>query len=295
MAFCKKCGAELVEGGKFCKRCGAPVESAPARQKPVERKEVKEEKPKKKKSSIKTILTTALITILTGLVIGFCSTMSGDGAGSISKIFTGKDTPAEQDYNSMPTGITNDEMELNGIKPSPYGEYPGPKDLYKAIHQPILDTEGIPGIVDIDDLSDEELESSDDSLFEGNMKKWKSSYAGTWTSVGMYVMEYNDIMGLTNAEVAATIDQHMSQNEKVKFVFDNTRRGEAEIWMNGKLLTKGRHNVFQYGNMSIDADNGQTWMWMYSPFNGVLFSYIYYIEDDGTEMATGLKFNRVTK
>lgn len=273
MPICPECGERLPDGAKFCKSCGAAIDSNPQPEKQ------KNQNQKKKKVSLKSILTTALITVLTGLLIGFF----GNGSG-------------KEQVSSEVSGMTDEEIVLNGIAPNPYGDLMGSKSLKQAVSINSGNDEFEGSFGSLDDLSDSDLQEYEEKLFGDDLKKWRESYAGTWQSVGLYVTELRKLENLKNAEVAELIDRNMVPTDNIKFIFNNRRKGTAAVWINGELNVEGEHSVGENGIMTINApDTLPTYMWMYSSAPGVLFSYVYYVEDDGTEMASCIKFNRPIK
>ena len=290
MSFCSNCGEELPSGAKFCKFCGTPVRNCPDTEESYdgepESKPAHDRRGQKKKVTFKSIITTALITILGGVLIGFFGFAGGD-PGSASE---GNGPAGQSDIS----GMTDEEMALNGITPGPDASLYGSRSLRKFIDQSRIDTAALgDGFQNLDDISDEAMASHEDNLFGGDLKRWRKSYAGTWQSVGLYVTKYSELENLQNSDVASIIDRNMTPSENIRFEFNNSRHGTAAIWINGNLNVEGEHCVYECGNISITApDTLPVYMWMYSTVDGVLFSYVYYVEDDGTEMASCIKFNR---
>lgn len=173
------------------------------------------------------------------------------------------------DRQVPPFGMTDEEMELNGFKPGPDDKLYGSKALKKTANTPVLDTDGIDGIVSIDEDS-----------------PYYYKYEGTWTSVGVYYTDFRRVEKLTNGEVASLIDRNMKLNDTFNLAL---YKDCIEMWMKGEKMFTGVPSIEECGNVSV---SGAAWMWMYSPIDGVLFSYLYGVEDDGTEYAACIKFNR---
>lgn len=141
------------------------------------------------------------------------------------------------------------------------------------------DIDGIEGIVGID-------EEYTESVSEESTVK---AYTGTWVSDGVSVFDYTDI-DLSKKEVAALIDRNLKSTDAVEFAL---RRGTVGMWFNGNEKFTGNYALLEDGNISIETTDGdKDTIWMFSPEDGVLYNYIRYTEDDGTEAVTAIKYHR---
>lgn len=304
MAYCKHCGAELIEGGKFCKYCGTPVgeEIEPNSQNNASVSEPKNgEGGDVKHNRWGRILKVSIPTILIG------------AAGMIlyGKFVPNVDNPSQVEYSGRegepevleseateiagnPTGMTDEEMKLNAVNAGPTADFLGSKAIRKVLGtlNQKLDTDGIEGIESLDGMSENELESYEIGLYGYSPSAIAKSFVGTWKSVGGYSMKFKEIENLSNIELANLIDSHMTLGDNVKFIYSNHH---AEIWSGDHLSLSGKVEVGECANFIIETASGERGaIWMFSPTDGVLFNYLFYVDDDGTEMASGVKYNRVS-
>ena len=307
MPFCTNCGEELPEAAKFCSKCGTQISSGnhpqPTRRKNNEPTEP--ERPKKKRKS-KLLPVLALILVLAAVAIKFLG--NGSVTDTIASFLNQDGDDNVPAYNDSPFEMTTDEeMEMNSYASNSYGEYAGSAALKEMIDNNAENSarsgeerERIEGIRYLDEMSESEQEeyqtAREERVYGDDIKNWRASYEGTWESVGVYDTDFSEFVDLNNSEVASLIDRNMVPANTIKFVFDNHFHGTAAFWTNGKLTVEGRYTIGDCGNMCIDAGNDDNvYFWMYSPTGEVLFCYVYYIDDDGTEKAAGVKLNRTSE
>lgn len=284
MSYCKKCGAKLDEGNKFCKECGAPVPSTQSNYYADEDPEEENEEYQPKKSIGKKIVGGIL-----GLLIPIALVIAGV---AIYGFLNGNSSEGGID-RYLPNILPEEDVEIH--TPAPFNDQDIPDTPDMPVNMDELDEldglDGIEGIVDLDDMSESDRKAYEERLFASSPERYEYEYTGTWQSIGLIVLKYRDIVDYTNGDLGRLIDQKMVQTDKIKLAFGN---GVAKMWVNGQLNLDGKYTVRESGNVSVDSDSGdRTMLWMYAPERNTLYSYVYYIEDDGTEMSSCIKYNRV--
>ena len=289
MSYCEKCGAKLNEGDNFCTECGAPVPNA-ASIRNEDGKSVSNDKPKGKKSlgAILGLVLPIAIAIIGVGVYGLIKGNHGGGDGEeyLPNILRDEETSMENesteaenfDYNA-----SNASEALSNIAAS--GE--SQADGYETTD--FGDLDGIEGIVGLDDMSESELKAYKERLLaSSSLQSMEKNYSGTWESVGLAVFKYGDIANLAKKDIAKLIERDMAFSDIVKFVMNE---GMMKLWIGGGLKLSGKYTVLEDGNISIITESGESSvLWMYSPDDSTLYSYIYYVEDDGTDMASCIKY-----
>lgn len=156
----------------------------------------------------------------------------------------------------------------------------------------LVGLDGLEGLIDLDDMSESERKAHEERLFGTSASSGSlgESYEGTWVSVGVVVLNYRDIADYLNGDLGRLIDQKMVSSENVMYVLS---KGNVKIWIGGKLNISGKYYVRESGNISVETETGDSSIiWMYSPDNSTLYSYLYFVDDDGTEKASCIKFKR---
>ncbi|MDO4497745.1 MAG: zinc ribbon domain-containing protein [Bacteroidales bacterium] len=275
MAYCIKCGAELREGDNFCQQCGAPVEGGTSYteeertsyayddkddddDEPVQSSPFYKEKARSS-GLLRKIMMVALPTILVLAGTAAYSFFKGDGEvkteESTTKPYFSPNILVDEETNNTQTEDNSVAQESTTSDPI------------------VSDTEGIDGIVDID------------------TDRYEAAYRGVWESVGLALFPFSEVEELRNMDVAELIEQNMRISNIACLYFGD---GEMKLTLNGKTSLSGRYMIRESGNISVETPSGENGaMWMYSPSDGVLFSYLFYVEDDGKEMASAIKFRRV--
>lgn len=342
MAFCKNCGAQIVEGAKFCKRCGAPVGGTDSSASKEAYKSEPAPKSQKRQSSGKSgkgLRTLLLLVAVIGIgyylfssgaidlsvlsrsflggnggrksdvVAELSSLTKGLGSLSLDKIASGAESliPSSQNgktasldpsvvtspditYDGSPaSGMTDEEMLMNGISRGIEADFMGGEALRRAFEN---------GMYDLVDLQAESKKYDDKfyevtgmSLYGYSLAKYRNAYVGDWTSVGIYQTEFRNVEHLKNEDAAALIDRNMALTDQVRYIHT---KDKAQMWLQGRLSMEGEPDIMECGNVSIKAGDGFGFFWTYMPVDGVLFQYIYYTEDDGSEMVSCVKYNRTT-
>lgn len=310
MKYCPDCGAPIAEDSKFCESCGKPIantqtkfsgsgtsyapeskgeftlgswedDDAPTttRQENIKpSRNPKKSKPSKKESS-------------SG---GFLKNM---GKGLIAVILPV--ILSALGYGGYTYFINNDVAE----KPTPRYEQPIEQPEEVLTDQPVQQNDeqmtadsDLVGIEDLDGIvsvSDEEAEQQLKNIEQRSNNRYENSYTGTWKSVGVLSMKYKDIKDLSNLHKATYIDMNMNEAENIGLTFGN---GHMKLVINGKTSLEGSYTISPTGDVKLQTSSGEVGnFWMYSDLEGELYCYIYYVEKDGTEMASGIKLKRISK
>ncbi len=295
MSYCEKCGAKLNEGDNFCTECGAPVPSASSNRHEDEMSDNQsksKDKPKGKKS-LGGILGLVLPIVIAIIGIGVYGIIKGnhgggDGERYLPNILRDEETSTEDesseaenfDISSSNAGETLSDIAASGESQA---------DGYETTD--FGDLDGIEGIVSLDDMSESELKAYEERLWgNSSPQSMKENYSGTWESVGLAVFKYGDIANLAKEDIAKLIEREMAFSDIVKFVMNE---GMMKLWIGGGLRLYGNYTLLENGNISIVTESGESSvLWMYSPDNSTLYSYIHYVEDDGTDMASCIKYKK---
>lgn len=308
MSYCEKCGAKLNEGDKFCVECGAPVpsvQSQSSRRQSFDDSDEDDEDYQPKKSVGKKIaggilgflIPVALVIVGVG-IYGYLKGNTGDGGGNdryLPNILPEKNAESQKLSGSSDEVGSKKLVAGRDIAPAEFNDEDIPDTPDMPVNMDELDEldglDGIEGIIDLDEMSESDRKAYEERLFANSPERYEYEYTGTWQSVGLIVLKYRDIVDYTNGDLGKLIDKKMAKTNNIKFTFGN---GIAKMWVNDKLNLEGKYNVRESGNISVDSNSGErTMLWMYSPDHNTLYSYVYYIEDDGTEKSSCIKYNRV--
>lgn len=160
-----------------------------------------------------------------------------------------------------------------------------------ASSQSVLDDDGFGSL---DDMSDSELKAYEEHLFGTSMtppEVLRQAYQGTWKSVGIVVLDYTDIADYREGGLEKLIDHKIKPYEDIDLIL---RNGKAQLWFEGELHVSGKYYTHESGIITIDTDDDDsTVIWMSTPDNKILYSYISYIDDDGKSKASCIKYKRV--
>ena len=131
------------------------------------------------------------------------------------------------------------------------------------------------------------------SIEQRSDNSYEASYTGTWKSVGVCSMKYKDIKDMSNLHKATFIAINMNEASHITLTFGN---GYMKLAINGRTSLEGNYTISSTGDVKLQTPAGEAGnFWMYSDIDGELYCYIYYVDDDGIEMASGIKLKRISK
>lgn len=304
MKYCPNCGAPIIDGSHFCKSCGKPVaningaasvpeskgeftlgswddDDAPT----INRKDenTPSRKPKSSKPSMKNSASGGFLKNmgkgLTAATLPIILSAFGYGGYSYFIKNDGAEEPTPR--YELPTAQSSDVL----------GDQPAlPIDVPMSTDSDLAGIDDTGGIVSV---SDEEAEQQLKNIEQRSSNRFEDSYTGTWKSVGVCSMKFKDFKDLSNLHKATYIAMNMKEVNSVSLTFGN---GHMKLAVNGKTSLEGNYTILSAGDVELKTSAGEVGnFWMYSDVDGELYCYIRYVEDDGTEMASGIKLKRISK
>lgn len=315
MAVCKNCGTELVKGAKFCKSCGTPVSNASSFF-------------QNKAGWLKRILTVALPIGLTVAGTGAYGLFKGGlpGKGNVGNELVNElinkagnmmanevaDEVANEVANNneassyQPNVLPQAKNSSKGTAATSKGTATTNKGTAAATQSAtnsndefindgfVGDLDNVDGMINIEDMTPQQRKAYEERL-EGShdIQYYENAYQGTWKSVGIAPIPYKEVENLKKMDVATRIDQRMIVSDNVRLYMD---KGQLKLTNKGRTILTGKYTILEDGNISVETPSGGTGtIWMFSTIDSVLFSYIFYEDDDGTEMASCMKLGRINK
>ncbi len=289
MAVCKNCGTELVKGAKFCKSCGTPVSGASSFL-------------QGKAGWLKRILMVAL-------PIGL--TVAGTSAYGLFKGgLSGNGNVGNEVIDNVGNEVAGEVANMNETSSYQPNILPQEKNTGKGAEATaqhaansndgfindgfVGDVDGVEGFINIEDMTPQQRKAYEERL-EGShdIQYYEDAYRGTWKSVGIAPIPYKEVENLKKTDVATRIDQRMIVSDNVRLYMD---KGQMKLTNKGRTILAGKYTILEDGNISVETPSGGTGtIWMFSTIDSVLFSYIFYEDDDGTEMASCMKLGRISR
>lgn len=320
MKYCPNCGAPIIDASRFCKSCGTPVanangsglrnssakifenssvpeakgeftlgswddDDAPAT---IRKEELKPSRnPKLSKPSMKNRASGGFLKNMgKGLIAAVLPiVLSALGYGGYSYFLNNDGVDKADPICEQPTEQTTEQpVEQSTELPTQ------PVDVQTPVEPDLIDLEETQGIVSV---SDEEAEQQLKNIEQRSSNRFEDSYTGTWKSVGVCSMKFKDFKDLSNLHKATYIAMNMKEVNSVSLTFGN---GHMKLSVNGKTSLEGNYTILSAGDVELKTSAGEVGnFWMYSDVDGELYCYIRYVEDDGTEMASGIKLKRISK